>query len=208
MYHYLNFIIFYTNQVFSNIKFWICQYSFIIKMFLWKHRTRKTLNVERWSGPSRPYCLFREVEGALGESGIVDKSGHWVYFLRCDNKVNLPQKHSEKTIWKPLADKTSNRLAKYMEVPNTAQNLAVSALSRHCAAVMLSKFSTGSNLYYLYKLLTKKLMLQGYNESRLKSSFRKFYGRYNGLVCDYKLSLAHMLNDLLECHFHTSFDDG
>jgi hypothetical protein len=26
-----------------------------------------------------------------------------------------------------------------------------------------------------------------------------FYGRYNDLVCDYKLSLAHMLNDL----FHT-----
>ena len=26
------------------------------------------------------------------------------------------------------------------------------------------------------KLLTKKLMLQGYNESRLESSFRKFYG--------------------------------
>jgi hypothetical protein len=42
-------------------------------------------------------------------------------------------------------------------------------------------------------------MLQGYNKSRLKSSFRKFYGRYNDLVYDYKLSLAHMLNDL----FHT-----
>ena len=49
------------------------------------------------------------------------------------------------------------------------------------------------------RLLTNKLMLQGYNESRLKSSFRKFYGRYNDLVCDYNLSLAHMLNDL----FHT-----
>jgi hypothetical protein len=49
------------------------------------------------------------------------------------------------------------------------------------------------------KLLTKKLIFQGYNESRLKSPFRKFYDRYNGLVCDYKLSLAHMLNDL----FHT-----
>ena len=49
------------------------------------------------------------------------------------------------------------------------------------------------------KLLTKKLMLQGYNESRLKSSFCKFYGRYNDLVCDYKLSLTYMLNDL----FHT-----
>jgi hypothetical protein len=42
-------------------------------------------------------------------------------------------------------------------------------------------------------------MLQGYNASRLKSSFRKFYRRYNHLVCDYKLSLAYMLNYL----FHT-----
>jgi hypothetical protein len=49
------------------------------------------------------------------------------------------------------------------------------------------------------KLLTKKLMLQGYNESRLKSSFCKFYGHYNDLVCNYKLPLAHMLDDL----FHT-----
>jgi hypothetical protein len=49
------------------------------------------------------------------------------------------------------------------------------------------------------RLLTNKLMLQGYNESRLKLSFWKFYGRYNDLVCDYKLPLAHMLNDL----FHT-----
>jgi hypothetical protein len=49
------------------------------------------------------------------------------------------------------------------------------------------------------KSFTKKLMSQGYNESRLKSSFREFYGRYNDLVCDYKLSLAHILNDL----FHT-----
>ena len=49
------------------------------------------------------------------------------------------------------------------------------------------------------RLLTNKLMLQGYNESRLKSSYRKFYGRYNDLVCDYKLPLAHMLDDL----FHT-----
>jgi hypothetical protein len=38
-------------------------------------------------------------------------------------------------------------------------------------------------------------MLQGYNESHIKS-FHKFYGRYNDLVYDYKLSLAYMLNDL------------
>jgi hypothetical protein len=34
------------------------------------------------------------------------------------------------------------------------------------------------------KLLTKDLMLQGYNESLLKSSFRKFWGGYIDLVCD------------------------
>jgi hypothetical protein len=45
------------------------------------------------------------------------------------------------------------------------------------------------------KLLTNELMLQGYNESRLKSSLCKFYSRYNDPVCDNKLSLAHMLND-------------
>jgi hypothetical protein len=37
-------------------------------------------------------------------------------------------------------------------------------------------------------------MLQSYNESCLKSSFRKFYGRYDDRVCNYKISLSHMLN--------------
>jgi hypothetical protein len=42
-------------------------------------------------------------------------------------------------------------------------------------------------------------MFQGYSESRLKSLFPKLYGRYDDLVFDYKISLAHMLNYL----FHT-----
>ena len=61
------------------------------------------------------------------------------------------------------------------------------------------------------RLLTNKLMLQGYNKSRLKSSFRKFYGGYNDLVCDNNLSLTHMLfvsYNLLDCHIHTGLDDG
>ena len=52
------------------------------------------------------------------------------------------------------------------------------------------------NFFKRGQQLTKKLMLQGYNECRLKSSFRKFYGRYNDLVYDYKLSPSVMLNDL------------
>jgi hypothetical protein len=57
---------------------------------------------------------------------------------------------------------------------------------------------------------TKKLMLQNYNKSRLTLSFRKFDGRYNDLICDYKLPMAHILNDRLptlsDCLFHTDSD--
>ena len=56
--------------------------------------------------------------------------------------------------------------------------------------------------------LTNKLMLQGYNESRLKSSFRKFYGRYDDFVCDYKFAEWLVSYNLLDCHFHTGLDDG
>ena len=70
-------------------------------------------------------------------------------------------------------------------------------------------FTSRSRIFHLYGDVTiTGEGLQDYNESRLKSSFRKFYGRYNDLVCDYKLSLAHMLNNLLDCHFHTGLDDG
>jgi hypothetical protein len=50
------------------------------------------------------------------------------------------------------------------------------------------------------KLLIDKLMLHGFNKSRLKSSFRKLHGRYIALVCNNKLSLVFMLNHL----FHTN----
>jgi hypothetical protein len=49
-------------------------------------------------------------------------------------------------------------------------------------------------------VLTDKLMLQGFLQSRLMSAFRKFYGRYNDLIQNYKLSLSHMLSDI----FHSN----
>jgi hypothetical protein len=49
-------------------------------------------------------------------------------------------------------------------------------------------------------LLTDKLIIQGFLQSRLISAFRKFYGRYNDLIHDYKLSLSHMLSDI----FHSN----
>ena len=42
-----------------------------------------------------------------------------------------------------------------------------------------------------------KLFKQGYLAERLKSSFRKFYGRYGDLIQQYEVFLPRMLNDIL-----------
>ena len=45
--------------------------------------------------------------------------------------------------------------------------------------------------------LSSKLLKQGYLVERLKSSFRKFYGRYGDLIQQNEVSLSRMLNDIL-----------
>ena len=45
--------------------------------------------------------------------------------------------------------------------------------------------------------LSNKFLEQGYFKERLKSSFRKFYGRYGNLIKQYEVSLSQMLNDML-----------
>ena len=42
-----------------------------------------------------------------------------------------------------------------------------------------------------------KLLRQGYVMERLKSSLRKFYGRYGDLIKHYEVSLSQMLHDIL-----------
>ena len=45
--------------------------------------------------------------------------------------------------------------------------------------------------------LSSKLLGQGYVMERLKSSLRKFYGRYGVLIKHYEVSLSQMLHDIL-----------
>jgi hypothetical protein len=45
-------------------------------------------------------------------------------------------------------------------------------------------------------LLTNKLMSQEFQHSRFPAAFCKFYRRYNDLICQYNLSLGHMLSDM------------
>ena len=45
--------------------------------------------------------------------------------------------------------------------------------------------------------LSSKLLGQGYVMERLKSSLRKFYGRYGDLIKNYEVSLSQVLHDIL-----------
>jgi hypothetical protein len=60
--------------------------------------------------------------------------------------------------------------------------------------------STYDQFFSRSRLLTDKLMLQRFLQSRLMSAFRKFYGRYNDLIYNHKLSFSHMLSEI----FHTN----
>ena len=46
--------------------------------------------------------------------------------------------------------------------------------------------------------LSNKLLGQGYVKERLKSSLRKFYGRYGDLIKQYEVPLSRMLHDILD----------
>ena len=65
----------------------------------------------------------------------------------------------------------------------------------------LIRYSRACSSYECFILrarrLSSKLLKQGYLAERLKSSFRKFYGRYGDLSQQYEVSLSRMLNDIL-----------
>ena len=65
----------------------------------------------------------------------------------------------------------------------------------------LIRYSRACSSYECFILrarrLSSKLLKQGYLTERLKSSFRKFYGRYGDLIQQYEVSLSRMLNDIL-----------
>ena len=46
--------------------------------------------------------------------------------------------------------------------------------------------------------LSNKLLGQGYVKERLRSSLRKFYGRYRDLIKQYEVPLSRMLHDILD----------
>ena len=66
----------------------------------------------------------------------------------------------------------------------------------------LIRYARASSSYECFILravrLSNKLLGQGYVKERLRSSLRKFYGRYGDLIKQYEVPLSQMLHDILD----------
>ena len=66
----------------------------------------------------------------------------------------------------------------------------------------LIRYARASSSYECFILravrLSSKLLGQGYVKERLRSSLRKFYGRYGELIKQYEVPLSRMLHDILD----------
>ena len=59
-----------------------------------------------------------------------------------------------------------------------------------------SASSAYSDFLVRSRLLTGKLLGQGYNRFNLITTFKKFYGRHYDLIGNFQLSVTHMVTDL------------
>ena len=66
----------------------------------------------------------------------------------------------------------------------------------------LIRYARASSSYECFILravrLSNKLLGQGYVKERLRSSLRKFYGRYGDLIKQYEVPISRMLHDILD----------
>ena len=77
-------------------------------------------------------------------------------------------------------------------IPQTsAYGVYVSQLIRYARAS-----SAYSDFLVRSRLLTSKLLGQGYNCFKLITTFKKFYGRHYDLIGKYQFSVTHMVTDL------------
>ena len=79
----------------------------------------------------------------------------------------------------------------YTGIPQfTAYGVYVSQLIHYARAS-----SAYSDFLVRSRLLTRKLLGQGYNRFKLITTFKKFYGRHYDLIGKFLLSVTHMVTD-------------
>jgi hypothetical protein len=99
-----------------------------------------------------------------------------------------------------LYDKRDDLNFAIVNFPYTCSNIPLSPAYGIYISQLIRYARACSTYNQFSRLLTDKLIIQGFLQSRLMSAFRKFYGSYNDLIHIYKLSLGHMLSDI----FHSN----
>ena len=101
--------------------------------------------------------------------------------------------HLRQTRWFLLPHHNLSLLRRSSNIPSSsADGVFISQLIRYARAC-----SPYECFIMRTRRLFSKLLIQGCLVERLKSSFRKFYGRYGDLIQQYEASLSQMLNDIL-----------
>jgi hypothetical protein len=72
-----------------------------------------------------------------------------------------------------------------INIPSPAYGVYISLMIRYASAC-----SSYDQFVNRGRLITHILKLHGFLQFHLRSAFRKFYGRYNDLVCKYNLALS------------------
>ena len=97
--------------------------------------------------------------------------------------------------WPKYTDHSLKNLLiiKFSSIMNkTTGNYFISQLVRYARAC-----SSYECIILRARRFSSKLLKRGYPVERLKSSFRKFYGRYGDRIQQYDVSLSRILNDIL-----------
>jgi hypothetical protein len=148
--------------------------------------------------------LIQKLYRILYRSTMISSIHMSILYTPVNLKVKTPQNHLlQLHTWTQLYDKRDDFSFTIANFPYICSNIPlspaygvyISKLIRYATACSTYDQSLSRSI-----LLTDKLMLQGFLQSRLMSAFRKFYGRYNDLIYNYKISLSHMLSDI----FHTN----
>ena len=112
----------------------------------------------------------------------------------------LPSIGSDGQLYTSIYDKRDDFNFHITNFPFLSSNIPAS--SAYCVFISQPiRYARDCCLYGCFILratrLSNKLLEQGYVKERLKSSLRKFYGRYRDLIKQYEVSLSKMLNDIL-----------
>jgi hypothetical protein len=122
-------------------------------------------------------------------SGPLSVEGSLSCHTYCDTVPRFFRSH--------LKDRPFIRLIQHTNFPYLCSNIPASP-EYGVNISQLIRYARACSAYDQFllrdNLLTKKLMSQGFQMSRLQAAFRKFYDRYNDLIYPYNLSLGHMLS--------------